>query len=83
LKGDDTFHSIAAASILAKYERDKYIDDLCEQYPLLDERYGLKHNKGYGTAQHIAGLERYGATAGHRMTFKRVKPEFSILDMDK
>ena len=45
--------SIAAASILAKVERDKYILDLCEKFPNLHTFYDLKNNKGYGTQKHI------------------------------
>ena len=52
-KGDNKFTSIAAASILAKVARDKYIIDLCDKYPNLDEFYGLRSNKGYGSKKHL------------------------------
>jgi ribonuclease HII len=68
-KGDNTYTSIAAAGILAKVARDDWIDELCAADPTLDERYGLLSNKGYGTAQHMEGLRRYGPTPQHRMTF--------------
>lgn len=68
-KGDDTYSAIAAASILAKVERDKYIKDLCNKYPNLDEYYGIAKNKGYGTAQHIEGIKKYGISKWHRKTF--------------
>ena len=53
VKGDDKYTSIASASILAKVSRDIYIKELCEKYPSLDEFYGLKSNKGYGSKKHI------------------------------
>ena len=68
-KGDDKYFSIAAASILAKYSRDKYIYDLCDQYPALDERYCLRKNKGYAAKAHREGIEKYGITDLHRKTF--------------
>ena len=67
--GDNKFTSIAAASILAKYERDLYISNLCEEYPILKERYGLDTNKGYGTKKHIDGIKSYGITKWHRKTY--------------
>lgn len=71
-KGDDTYYSIAAASILAKVEHDKYIIDLCDKEPMLDA-YNLRKNKGYGSADHIKALEKHGRTKWHRNTFKRVQ----------
>ena len=47
--GDDSFYSIAAASILAKTARDRYIDELCKNNPELNEKYGIGTNKGYGS----------------------------------
>ena len=67
--GDNKFTAIAAASILAKVERDKYISDLCKEYPKLDEYYGLSKNKGYGTAKHLDGIRNYGITVWHRKSF--------------
>lgn len=68
-KGDGTYMGIAAASILAKTARDDYIRDLCEQYPILKERYSLDTNVGYGTAKHLAGIKEHGITQWHRRTF--------------
>jgi ribonuclease HII len=68
-KGDNTYASIAAASILAKCARDNYIEELCHEYPELIEKYNIQKNKGYGTKQHINGLQTYGTTKWHRMTF--------------
>ena len=67
--GDGKFASIAAASILAKVERDQYIDDLCTEYPYLAERYGIDSNKGYGAKRHIDGIKEHGITVWHRKTF--------------
>lgn len=67
--GDDTFTSIAAASILAKFHRDAYVDKMCDQVSGLDELYGLRKNKGYGTAAHLAAIKQYGITKWHRKTF--------------
>lgn len=68
-KGDNTYTSIAAASILAKVARDSYVEALCMEDATLDERYGLIKNKGYGTKQHMEGIQRYGITPYHRKTF--------------
>lgn len=67
--GDNKFTSIAAASILAKVERDKYIEDLCKENPELIERYGIDSNKGYGSKKHMDGIKTYGITKWHRRTF--------------
>jgi ribonuclease HII len=67
--GDNKFTAIAAASILAKVERDKYIADLCVEYPELIEKYGLDSNKGYGSKKHMDGIKQYGITQWHRRTF--------------
>lgn len=69
VKGDDTYTAIAAASILAKVERDNYILDLCRQFPHLKERYSLDKNKGYGAKPHIDGIKQHGITEFHRKTF--------------
>lgn len=73
--GDNKYSAIAAASILAKVARDDYIDDLCKQYPLLDERYGLQSNKGYGTKIHMDGIKKYGISQFHRTSFGICKTE--------
>lgn len=69
--GDNTYVNIAAASILAKTERDKYIQELCESYPELEQKYKLLSNKGYGTKLHLEGIEKYGISEWHRKSFKR------------
>ena len=69
VKGDNLYANIAAASILAKVSRDKYIEEMCDKYPLLDEYYDLRNNKGYGTKKHIEGIKKYGVSPWHRMSF--------------
>ena len=67
--GDNKYTAIAAASILAKVERDKYIDDLCEKNPTLSEYYGIDSNKGYGAKRHLDGIKAHGITIWHRRSF--------------
>jgi ribonuclease HII len=67
--GDNKFCSIAAASILAKVERDKYIKEMCINFPKLNIYYGLLKNKGYGTSKHIEGIKKYGISKWHRTTY--------------
>lgn len=70
VKGDATYMSIAAASILAKTHRDELMLGLAKQYP----GYGWESNMGYPTKTHYAALEKLGPTPVHRMTF-RLKPK--------
>ena len=67
--GDNKYASIAAASILAKVERDRYIDELCQQNPTLVEHYGIDSNKGYGAKRHLDGIKEHGITIWHRRSF--------------
>ena len=66
--GDGTEPAISAASILAKQYRDR----LMEQAALDHPHYGWERNKGYGTAEHIAALQRHGPCALHRRSFAPV-----------
>jgi ribonuclease HII len=68
-QGDAKYMGIAAASILAKAARDDWILELCAEYPILQERYGMATNMGYGTAAHLAGIREHGITQWHRKTF--------------
>lgn len=68
-QGDSKYAGIAAASILAKDARDRYIGDLCEEYPELKTRYSLDKNMGYGTKAHVEGIRLHGITQWHRKTF--------------
>jgi ribonuclease HII len=67
--GDNKYTSIAAASILAKVARDEYIEQMCNQYPELSEKYGIDSNKGYGSKQHMDGIKQHGITIWHRRSF--------------
>lgn len=63
--GDALSYMIGAASIVAKVTRDRYMIEMDRQYPM----YGFARNKGYGTAEHIAALKKYGPCPEHRRTF--------------
>ena len=65
--GDGRSVSIAAASILAKVTRDRYMEQQAELYP----QYGFARHKGYGTAAHYAALREYGPSPIHRPTYLR------------
>ena len=67
--GDNKYTAIAAASILAKTERDKYIAAMCAENPELAEHYGIDSNKGYGAKKHIDGIKEHGITRWHRKSF--------------
>ena len=69
VKGDGRFANIAAASILAKTERDLYMMRAHEQYPV----YGWDRNKGYPTADHRNAIALHGPSPLHRLTFRLVK----------
>lgn len=63
--GDGKVLSIAAASILAKVTRDRYMREMAQTYP----EYGFEKHKGYGTKAHYAAIEQYGICPLHRRTF--------------
>ena len=65
VKGDSLCADIAAASVLAKVTRDRYVLAMAKQYPL----YGFEKHKGYGTVQHYAALRDYGPCPIHRPSF--------------
>lgn len=66
VKGDSLSASIAAASVLAKVSRDRFVVEVLDKrYP----EYGFAKHKGYGTAMHRAMYEKYGPCPAHRMTF--------------
>jgi ribonuclease HII len=69
IHGDALSFSIAAASILAKVERDRALASWDEVFP----QYSLRSNKGYGTADHLTALERFGPTTLHRFSFEPVR----------
>jgi ribonuclease HII len=69
IKGDNTYTSIAAASILAKVYHDEYIKELCKDNEDL-VKYDLLNNMGYGTLKHRNAIKKYGVTCLHRKSFK-------------
>jgi ribonuclease HII len=68
-KGDGKYMGIAAASILAKTARDEYIFQICQLHPELVTKYSLNKNMGYGTKEHLNGIQEHGITEWHRKTF--------------
>ena len=72
VKGDATFASIAAASVLAKTYRDEHMRQLAQEFP----QYGWEKNMGYPTKEHVEAIIRYGYTPHHRKSFhlKQLEP---------
>ena len=68
VKGDEKITNIAAASIVAKTSRDLFMIKLAKKFP----KYKWNKNFGYGTAEHLHGIKRYGITKHHRKKFKPV-----------
>jgi ribonuclease HII len=66
--GDALCSSVAAASVVAKVERDRILDELGRRYPA----YGFEHHKGYGTPEHWQALSAYGPCAEHRLSYHGV-----------
>ena len=79
VKGDAKYMSIAAASILAKTHRDALMVELDRQYP----GYGFAEHKGYGTAAHLAALERLGPSPVHRKSFAPVKKFYQTMEQQE
>jgi ribonuclease HII len=69
IHGDAQCHAIAAASIVAKVERDACMRVWDEIYP----QYGLARHKGYNTPEHVRALEQHGPTPLHRLSFEPVR----------
>lgn len=65
IKGDSKSASIAAASILAKVSRDRYMENLHDEFPM----YNWKKNAGYLTAEHLQAIDKYGICKYHRPSF--------------
>jgi|TARA_B110000003_G_scaffold271619_1_gene306088 ribonuclease HII len=74
IKGDEKFLSIAAASIIAKTERDNYMIKIHKEYP----EYGWDKNKGYPTKFHKLAILKYGTTKYHRKSFKLFDEQFKL-----
>jgi len=71
--GDAQYLAIAAAGILAKVSRDRWVAEVVASNPEWDTHYGLSTNMGYGTAKHMTGLTAHGVTAEHRRSFAPVR----------
>ena len=77
IKGDAKSASIAAASILAKVTRDRYMKKLHEEYPM----YGWDKNAGYLTRKHLEAIDKYGTTPYHRLSFLKKHFDKAKLEM--
>lgn len=73
IQGDAKSMSVAAASIMAKVYRDRLMTQLAQQYP----GYGFEKNAGYGTKDHIAGLDKLGITPQHRKSYRPIAERIS------
>ena len=70
IKADENFPPVAAASIIAKVTRDRFMTRLAKRYPA----YGFDVHKGYGTAAHLRALKKSGPCEAHRLTFLTKQP---------
>ena len=77
VKGDATYQSIAAASILAKTYRDDFMRNLHNEY----NQYGWSNNMGYPTLAHREAIKKYGITPFHRLSFTLLKTEQLTLSL--
>jgi ribonuclease HII len=68
VKGDSLSRSIAAASVVAKVTRDRVMGELHDRYP----QYNFRAHKGYGTAEHLRLLDRFGPCDAHRKCFRPI-----------
>lgn len=74
VKGDNKFLSIAAASVIAKTERDSYMMKIHEEFPM----YKWNKNKGYPTKEHREAIRKYGITKYHRKSFRLLPDQLSL-----
>ena len=74
VKGDATYRSIAAASILAKTHRDEFMDRIASEYP----QYAWDKNKGYPTKAHRQAIEQTGPSPYHRMSFRLIDRQLKL-----
>ena len=78
VKGDATFTSIAAASVLAKTYRDEYMMRIADEYP----DYNWKQNKGYPTREHREAVLRHGLSPYHRVSFKHAFKQLELFPLN-
>ena len=74
IKGDGKYLNIAAASILAKTNRDAYMAKIHEEFPM----YNWKQNKGYPTKEHRDAIKKYGVTKYHRKSFRLLPEQLTL-----
>jgi ribonuclease HII len=74
VKGDTKYLSIAAASVLAKTERDAFMTKIHEEFPM----YNWIQNKGYPTKEHRAAIRKHGITKYHRKSFKLLPDQLAM-----
>jgi ribonuclease HII len=79
IKGDGKYLSIAAASILAKTYRDKWMEKLDAEFP----QYNWKQNKGYPTIAHRKAIAEFGACKYHRMSFTLLPPQLTLFQLEE
>ena len=79
IKGDSKSASIAAASILAKVSRDRYMEQLHEEFPM----YNWQKNAGYLTAEHLAAIDKHGMCKYHRPSFlkKHMEKQLCLIEI--
>ena len=65
IRGDEKITAVKIASVIAKVNRDRYMERLSKKYP----KYGFEIHKGYGTRFHIRAIRKYGLSKAHRLTF--------------
>jgi ribonuclease HII len=81
--GDAQYLAIAAAGILAKVSRDRWVESVVAEHPEWDTWYGLSSNMGYGTQKHMDGLKEFGVTSEHRKSFAPVRAAMGLSVKDK
>ncbi len=83
IDGDAQYLAIAAAGILAKVARDRWVESVVVKHPEWDTWYGLGSNMGYGAAKHMEGLKTYGVTSEHRRSFAPVRNALGLPAKEK
>ena len=81
--GDAQYLAIAAAGILAKVSRDRWVESVVAEHPEWDTWYGLSSNMGYGTQKHMDGLKEFGVTAEHRKSYAPVRAAMGLPAKEK